>query len=111
MAGRASPSMHLRLLAGGSPGRLHRWRGEIIALKKIDPEIAEGHGIGLRFDELGHREHVELLRDRDDRAGQDLVVGILRDAADELAIDLENVELELLEVPQRRVTRTEIIKR
>ena len=55
--------------------------------------------------------HIELVRHHDDGLAQCHVVGTGRQVADEGLVDLEVVDVEFLEVGQRRVAGTEIIDR
>src|SRR6056297_618633 len=78
------------------PGRADRGCTEIIALQAVDPERGEvGRVLGF-LDAFGDGYHVELLTDAKERGGQHLIVGIPGDAANELTINLEDVEVEIL---------------
>ena len=78
------------------PRRGDGGRAEVISLQTINTKLCQRHGVIVGFHKFGHREHVKLLRDGDDRTGENLIVSILCDAANELAVDLEYVELLLL---------------
>ena len=72
-------------------------------------EPAELVGLGRGFNSFGDGLEVQGLREVDDAADD---IGDLRtrmDAADEAAVDLEDVDWHRLQVSQRRVSGTEII--
>ena len=68
----------------------------------------------LRFatlDALGDRAFAEALRDGDERRDDELVGAVGRAAGDELAVDLEVVEREVLEVVEAAEAGAEVIER
>ena len=62
------------------------------------------------FHAFCHGKHVELSCDGGQRRGQDLIVHILCDAANKLAVDLENVETEVSQIAEGGKSGAEIIQ-
>ena len=52
-----------------------------------------------------------MLGDGHQRLRQHLIVGMDRDFADELAVDLDHVEAEIPQIPERRIACAKIVKR
>lgn len=88
MARGGSGGLALRL----GPGGPHRGDTEQVALQAIDPERAQMLRLFGRFDGFGHGEHVEMLADGNQRGCQHRIVGVAVDVADELRVDLQDVE-------------------
>ena len=97
--------------AGCSKVGFQRRRAEQIALQAIHPHRAQQLRLGHGFDRLGHGEHLEMLANRQQRRGQHLIVAVAVDVADELAVDLQDVKEEILEIADGGIARAEIIQR
>src|SRR6056297_675339 len=82
------------------PWRVDRRRAEIIALQTVDPDAFQIGGIARLFHAFGNCDHVELFADGNQRVRQNLIVGVITDPADELTVDLENVEIEIPQIPE-----------
>ena len=74
------------------PGRVHCRGAKIVPLKAIDTHGSEVVGIFRLFNTFRHGQHIELLGNRGQCCCQDLVVRITGDTADELPVDLQDVE-------------------
>ena len=68
------------------------------------------HDVSIR-DKFCHGFHPHALGDSDDRFDDELVFRIGAKASDEVAIDLEIVEREVLEVIERAESRAKIVQR
>ncbi len=84
---------------------------ETVALQAIHPQRGEIGRIPRGFDRFRHCEHIEMLADGDKRGDEHLIIRILVDAANELPVELQNVEVEVLEIAEGGVACTEIIHR
>ena len=68
------------------PRGFHCWRAVEIPLQAIDPNLLQERGVFGLFDHFGNSEHVKLLRNGQQRAGQHLIVRIGVNVADELPV-------------------------
>src|ERR1051326_533801 len=81
------------------------------ALRVVDAELAHHpqHRVGL--DPLGHGGDAHGAADAADGGDHGAVDGIVGDVAHELAVDLEEVHRQVLEVAERAHARAEIVQR
>jgi len=83
---------------------------EVVALDHVHAHFAE-HQQGLAvFHELGNGLLPHAVCNLDDGAHEYLVVAFQRQVADEHAVDLEDVGLQVLEVGERREPGAEIVQ-
>src|SRR5579859_6521977 len=75
--------------------------GEIEPLREIDPDALELIEHRLRLHALGHRRDAERAADAADGLDHAAVDRILGDVADELAVDLEEVHRQRLQIKER----------
>src|SRR4051812_15180907 len=88
---------------GGAP--------EVVALCLVDAELAQQrHGLGVPG-LLGHRALAHAARDLHERLDDDAVAGVAGAVAHELAIDLQVVEREVLEVVEGAEAGAEVVER
>src|SRR3954447_4477152 len=84
---------------------------DVVPLGVVDAELAhrlQRVGVGH---ELRQGWRSQASGDGDDRLDDEPVGGVVAQAADELAVDLEQVEAEVLEVGERREARAEVVER
>src|SRR3970282_570423 len=84
---------------------------EEVALNFVACVAAQEFVLLRGFDALGAYGYAELSAHRDDRFGDRLVFRVLRDLANERAVDLQRVYRKLLQLRQRRIARAEIVDR
>src|SRR5947209_14170992 len=84
---------------------------EVVALAIVDPEIAQQLDGGGPSDKLRHGLCAKSTGDLDDGPDNQLIGGVVDQRPDELAIDLEVVELEVLQVIERRESGAEVVER
>jgi hypothetical protein len=75
------------------------------------PASGQPRRLGLRFHGFRDDQHVEVVAQRDQRLGRDLIVGVVVDAPGVLPVDLQDVEAEMLQMPERRAAGAEIVER
>src|SRR5262249_50801184 len=121
----------LRKRAGRAPRRFGRWRGrsgqpfpgalpwelrdrqrlsEVEPLCEIDADALELREHGLRPAPRGDRGEPERPPHLADGLHHAAIDGVLRDVADELAVDLEKVYRQGLQVHEGRDTRAKVIE-
>ena len=99
------PVAQQRLDRGGG-----RRAAERVALHELDAEVAQPARLLARLDALGDDGDVHRARHRDDRAQDVAVALVLGDAVDELAVDLDRLDREALDVVERRVAGAEVVE-
>src|SRR4051794_15520882 len=87
---------------GGAP--------EVIALRLVDAELAQERDRLRIAGLLGHRALAHAARDLHERLDDDAVAGVAGAVAHELAVDLEVVEREVLEVVERAEAGAEVVQ-
>src|SRR4051794_19845520 len=94
-------------------GELHDplWRGDRIALRVIDAEAAQHlddlHALGELRDRLLAGEMADFV----DRAHHLAIDRIVQDLLDEAAVDLQEIDREVLQVTERRQAGAEVVER
>jgi hypothetical protein len=83
--------------------------GEVIALTEIAPELAQRAELHSVLDPFGQYREPEGVRERHDRADNRRVLGVGAEARDERTVDLQSVHRENLEIPERRLTSSEVV--
>src|ERR1044071_6710053 len=85
--------------------------GDAVALRVVDAELAHApqHGIGL--DPLGHGGNAHRAAHAADRRDHRPVDRVAGDVAHEFAVDLEEVDRQVLEVAERAHPRAEVVQR
>src|SRR5699024_402963 len=84
---------------------------EQVALQVVAAARGEEVALGLGLDALGDHLQAEAVAEGDDGGG-DLAVGaVLADVPHEAAVDLQQVDIELAQVGERRVARAEVVDR
>src|SRR5512133_3651281 len=106
-------SSRITLMSVAIPGNLHGDRpvprlapalgdrdrlAEVEALRHVDAELAQQLDRGRLLDVLGDRLLAQTARDLDDCPDRELVGVVARQVADEVAVDLDQVEGQVLEV-------------
>src|SRR5207249_7399293 len=91
-------------------GRGHRRRKQI-TLRLIAAEVGEQVPGRPLLDALSDGGHAELAREADRGVDDQGVAVVLAKRGNELAVDLQRVRREALEVGQRRVAGAEIVDR
>src|SRR6185369_11604199 len=82
------------------------------SLNHADPELTDQLKVIVGFDTLGAGVHAERLGKSDDGTDdRGVAVGGRRRAADKALIDLDLVERRLLQIAERAVACTEVVKR
>ena len=81
------------------------------ALRKVDADLLElgEHRSGL--DPLGHRRDAERAPDLADGLHHAAVDRVLRHICDELTVDLQEIDRQRLQVPERREAAAEVVER
>src|SRR4051794_23735371 len=125
MSRRPNPSYAVRSLSasslkrsraymlGSSRGPRVGYRGRatrVVALREVDAEPAEHPQRRLVAHELRDGALAEAVRDLDYRLDGQLVGLGRRDLADEIAVDLQVVERQVLEVIERSETGAEVVE-
>ena len=82
---------------------------EVVALHHVHAHLAQHQQGAAVLHEFGHGLLAHAARHFDDRADEDLVVAFQRQVADEHAVDLEDVGLQVLEVGERREAGAEYV--
>jgi hypothetical protein len=82
-----------------------------IALAKAAAHHLQALGLPLRFDALGDDLHAEAVGDPDQRLDDHAAPGAAFDAADEGAVDLDDVDREIQQMGQRGEAGAEIVER
>src|SRR5690348_12968125 len=85
--------------------------GEQVALAELATELLEHGQLALVLDALGDHPGAERVAGGDHRPGEGPDVGAAVGPADELAGDLDDVDLEPAEIAQRRVAGPEVVDR
>ena len=83
----------------------------MVALGEVDAAAAEEQLRLVILDALGDRLLVEAVRERDQRLDHELVGAVAEAVGDELAVDLEVVEGDVLEVEEAAEAGAEVIER
>ena len=83
----------------------------MVALHAVRPDRDQKVSLGLTLNTFCHREHFKLMRYRDQRLSQHLIVGVFVNVSGKVAIDLYQIKEEILKVAKRRHSRPEIIER
>mmetsp|Transcript_59389 Transcript_59389/g.140279 ORF Transcript_59389/g.140279 Transcript_59389/m.140279 type:complete len:1259 (-) Transcript_59389:615-4391(-) len=106
---------------GSAPARHHvlgRHQGvqrfgpvHVIALGEVDTQLAQPCMQGRRADEFADGLHADHPRHVDKAAHRDLVQRIVQHIADELAVDLQQVDPQVLQIAEGRRTGAEIVQR
>ena len=99
------PVAQQRLDRGGGRGPAER-----VALHELDAEVAQPARLLAGLDALGDDRDVHRARHRHDRPQDVAVALVLGDAGDELAVDLDRVDREALDVVQRRMAGAEVVE-
>ena len=86
-------------------------RRKKIALRFVATVSREEFELRGVFDTLGDDGEIEAVRERDDRAGNERVVGIGVRVPYERAVDLQRIERKALEVTKARVAGAEVVDR
>src|SRR5581483_10882797 len=84
---------------------------EVEPLAVVDADVLQELDRRIVADELGDRPAAQAARDVHDRTHDQLVGGVGDEVGDELAVDLQVVELEVLEVVEGGEPRTEVVQR
>src|SRR5581483_10213903 len=84
---------------------------EVVPLAVVDAEAVEQFPGGVVTDELGDRARAETPSDVDDGLDDEPVGRVGDEVGDELAVDLQVVEVEVLEVVERGEARAEVVER
>src|SRR2546427_1442458 len=104
-AARFSPNSELCEHVAHGPGH-----ADVIALRVIDTALPQPVGHLYVADELGDGLLAHALRDPDDRFDHKLVGGVGDEAPNEVAVDLEVVEREVLEVVERAEACSKVVQ-
>src|SRR3954469_6844686 len=107
---RGYPALRERDLRLGQPVAQRRRLAEVEALGVVDAHAPQQRRRLAVADVLGHRALAEPARDVDDRLDDELVGPVDGRVADELAVDLQVVERQVLEVVERAEARTEVVE-
>jgi hypothetical protein len=81
------------------------------ALREVDAELEQQLERLRILDTLGDRLQLEAARERDDGLDDVAAGRVGREVADELDVDLQEVERQLLEVGEAAVARAEVVER
>src|SRR6185436_10769743 len=100
-----------RLGLAFAPGWLGVGPAEIVALEEVDALLLEPLGLGFGLDAFGDGAHLQTLRQAEERAHEDLVVGIVDQVLDVGAVDLHFLDAERAEALEARVAGAEIVER
>ncbi len=87
------------------------WLAEEVALAVVDAELAQQRDGRLVADVLGDRLLTQPARDRDDGLDHELVGARAAGVAHELAVDLQDVEVHVLEVVEGAEAGAEVVQR
>ena len=82
-----------------------------MALGKVDAQLAELLEHAGRLDELGHRRHPDHLRDVAEAPHRRQVQRIAAQLADELAVDLQHIHRQRLQIAEGRGPGAEVVQR
>lgn len=99
------------LLLGGGPDRklLERWASKEVALLNEDVELAQGLHLLPVLDAFGDDPNAQFLTARNDAADNGTTGGALVDAANEGAVELDDVWLKLGEEGKSRMPGAKVI--
>src|SRR3954471_8724190 len=111
MARILAPASNPRRSPGGERVLDRDGPAEVEALGEVDAELADGLEDVLVGDELGQARRAEPARDRHDGLDDEPVRRVLAHPSDELAVDLEDVEVEVLERRERGEAGPEVVER
>src|SRR4051812_1779594 len=92
---------------GGDLARLRP--GEVEALPEVAAERPQFGELQRRLDALGRHRQAERVTQSHDRGDDRGVVGIVTEAVDEGAVDLEGVDRQRLQVAERRMSGAEVV--
>src|SRR5690606_27256934 len=84
---------------------------EQVTLPKVAFEVEEAACLILGLDTFGHDPDAEASSEIDHRPNDRLIVGVYCHAFDEALVDLDEIDRELLQVPERGIAGAEIIER
>src|SRR5580765_7540486 len=87
--------------------------GEMVALHLVAGMFLQELELRAGLHALAHHLELEIVRERDDRLGDDALVRLSRslDGLHERLVDLERADRQLREVRQARVTGAEVVDR